>query len=210
MAINDTYFFTAQGTLGGRSYIHTLHFRELVGPISGNPAADLINTWQAACQSAWLGAHPVTYQLVRLTAQRICGSPPLPARVEEGVGLPGLRVAGGTGALLPPWLAVAVNEATGLAGKSRHGRFFLSGGGESDIDGETLVVGASLWINLIQTYVSALSTRFVQQAVPLNWDLVVHSKKLAEVPGTQCNQSSEPVTSLGIVARLTSQRSRRA
>jgi len=33
---------------------------------------------------------------------------------------------------------------------------------------------------------------------------------LADVPGTQCNVSSEPVTGIGMVGRLTSQRSRRA
>lgn len=210
MAVNDTYFFTAQGTLGGRSYVHTLHFRELVGPITGNPSVDLINTWQAACQTQWLAAHPASYTLVRLTAQRICGSPPLPARVEEGVGAVGSRSPVNTGDLLPPWIAVAVNEATGLAGKSRHGRFFMSGGGESDVNGETLTTGGSTWITAIQNYVTALGTRFVQQAVPLNWDLVVHSRTLADIPGTQCTVSSEPVTSLGIVSRLTTQRSRRA
>ena len=209
MAINDTYFFTCQGTYQGRNYVHTLHFRELVGPISGNPAQDLINTWQAACQSAWLGIHPATYTLVRLTAQRICGTKPLPARVEEGVGAVGLRSP--SGELLPAWLAIAVNESTGLAGKRWHGRFFISGGAETDINGETLLPGGSTWLQATTTYVSALSTRFVNQAVPLNWDLVVHSRKEFETnPGAQCTETSTSVTGLGIVSRLTSQRSRRA
>lgn len=209
MAINDTYFFTAQGTLGGRNYIHTLHFRELVGPISGNPAQDLINTWQAACQTTWMGAHPAAYTLVRLTAQRICGSVPLPSRVEEGVGSAGTRAI--TGEALPPWLSIAVNESTGLAGKRWHGRFFLSGGMEGDVVGETLLTGAGIWLTTVNAYITALSTRFVNQAVPLNWELVVHSRKQAdETPGAQCTQTSTPVTAIGVVARLTTQRSRRA
>jgi hypothetical protein len=211
LAINDTYFFTAQGTFAGRVYAHTLHFRELVGPITGNPAQDLINTWQTSCQTAWLAAHPSAYTLVRLTAQRICGSLPLPSRVEEGVGLPGTRTAGVTGDPLPSWLSICCNESTGLAGKSRHGRFFMSGGFEGDINGEALVVGASGWLGVVQAYVTALTTRFVNQAVPLNWELVVHSRQLAEDnPTWQCTQTSEPVTAIGVVARLTTQRSRRA
>ena len=208
MAINDTYFFTAQGLLQGRSYVHTLHFREGASVGAGNQAQNLINAWQGACQSAWLGAHRPNYTLTRLTAQRICGSPPLPSRVEEGVGLVGTR--GTSGDELAGWLSVAVNEATGLAGKSRHGRFFMSGGMEQDVTIENLVGGATGWLVPIQAYVTALSTGFVGVSDPFAWQLVVHSRKLASVPGTQCNQSSEPVISLGVVSRLTTQRSRRA
>jgi hypothetical protein len=208
MAVNDTYFFTAQGLLAGRNYVHTLHFREGLTTPGGNPAQALINEWQAACQTAWLAAHTNAYQLVRLTAQRICGSPPLPSRVEEGVGLVGTRTA--TGDPLAPWLAIAVNEATGLAGKSRHGRFFMSGGYENDVTGENLVTGANQWVTLATAYVTALTTAFVLPADPFDFELVVHSRKLADIPGTQCNVSSEPVTTLGLVSRLTTQRSRRA
>lgn len=208
MAVNDTYFFTAQGTYQGRNYVHTLHFRqgEVVPP--GNPSQALIDAWQTACQSSWLAIHPSGYQLVRLTAQRICGSPPLPSRVEEGVGLPGTRSV--VTQLLPPWLAVAVNESTGLAGKSRHGRFFISGGGEADVNGEQLETGAGTWIAAINAYVAALTAFSVGTIATEDWVLVVHSRKLADIPGTQCNVSSEPVTALGVVARLTTQRSRRA
>lgn len=209
MALNDTYFFTVQGTLGGRNYVHTLHFREILAAVGVNPSQDLIDTWQSACQAAWLAAHPNGYLLVRLTAQRICGTPPLPSRVEEGVGLTGTRSSGTLGEPLAPWLAIAVNEATGLAGRSRHGRFFMSGGGESDVTGETLTTGGTSWLGYIQAYVNALTTEFIA-GPPTAWQLVVHSPKLAKVPGTQCNVSSEPVTALGIVSRLTSQRSRRA
>jgi hypothetical protein len=209
LALNDTYFFTCQGTLSGRNYVHTLHFRELAGPITGNPAQDLINTWQTACQTQWIAAHPPAYTLVRLTAQRICGTLPLPSRVEEGVGAVGVRPIATD--LLPPWLAICVNESTGLAGKRWHGRFFISGGAEADIVGETLNTAANTWLATTTAYVAALSTRFVNQAVPLNWELVTHSRmEQKEHPSFQCTQTSTPVTGLGIVTRLTSQRSRRA
>jgi hypothetical protein len=208
VALNDTYFFTAQGTLGGRNYVHTLHFRELIPSVGINPAQDLIDKWQTACQAAWLGIHPSPYNLVRLTAQRICGSPPLPSRVEEGVGLPGTRAS--SAQALPPWLSIAVNLSTGLAGKSRHGRFFVSGGAEDDVDGENLASGSTAWATRTTTYITALGTRFAPVVPPTDWQLVVHSRKLADVPGTQCNVSSEPVTGIGMVGRLTSQRSRRA
>lgn len=208
MALNDTYFFTCQGLLGGRAYHHTLHFRQGAAPIVGNESQHLINEWQATCQVPWLAAHTGAYTLVRLTAQKICGSLPLPSRVEEGVGVTGTRTA--TGDALAPWLSVCVNEATGLAGKSRHGRFFFSGGHESDVTGEALATGAGTWLTAMTAYVTALTTNFIAPLDPWDWELVVHSRKLADIPGTQCNVSSEPVTILGLVARLTSQRSRRA
>jgi hypothetical protein len=210
VAINDTYFFTCQGTLSGRNYVHTLHFREGATVPLGNPAQDLINTWQTSCQTPWLAIHPAAYTLVRLTAQKVCGALPLPSRVEEGVGAVGTRVTGSSSGVLAPWLCIAVNEATGLAGKSRHGRFFVSGGYEDDIVGETLATGAGSWLATTQLYLTALTTAFVAPADPFKFTLVVHSRTLADVPGTQCQNSSEPVTSLGAVARLTTQRSRRA
>lgn len=209
MALNDTYFLTVQGTLLGQIYVHTLHFREILAPAGVNPAQSLIDRWQAVGQATWLGMHGSNYSLTRVTAQRICGSPPLPARVEEGVGLSGSRSTGTSGDPLAPWLSIAVNEATGLAGRSRHGRFFVSGGYEGDVANETLTPGASFWLQLLTAYVTALNTGFVV-GPPADWQLVVHSRKLAAVPGTQCNQSSEPVISLGVNARLTTQRSRRA
>lgn len=209
MALNDTFFFTVQGTLAGRNIVHTLHFREWGAPIVGNPAQDLINTWQSSCQTPWLAIYPSAYSLVRITAQRICGSLPLPSRVEEGVGAAGTRTASTD--LLAPWLAVAVNESSGLAGKRWHGRFFLSGGIEGDINGETLITSAGFWYQAIVGYVNALTSAFIDPAAPDLWQLVVHSRKEAEEhPTYQCQQTSTPVTSLGIVARLTSQRSRRA
>lgn len=209
MALNDTFFLTVQGMLSGQIYIHTLHFREILAPPALNPAQSLIDKWQSVAQPAWLGAHPAPYTLQRVTAQKICGALPLPARVEEGVNLPGTRSTGISGPLLAPWLAVAVNEATGLAGRSRHGRFFMSGGGENDVDGEAISTGAGTWFAGITAYVAALTTAFVA-GTPADWQLVVHSRKLAEVPGTQCNSSSEPVVALAVGTRLTSQRSRRA
>jgi len=208
MAINDTYFLTVQGTLQGRNYVHTLHFREQTLQVGNSPSQALIDAWQSACQSAWLGIHTNQYSMNRITAQKICGSLPLPSRVEEGASVTGTRSA--TGDQLPVWLSVCVNEATGLAGRSRHGRFFISGGYETDVNQETLVPGAGSWINAINAYVAALATFSITGGAALDWRLVVHSRKLAEQPGTQCNVSSEPVTALGVVGRLTSQRSRRA
>lgn len=209
MALNDTYFLTVQGTLQGQIYIHTLHFREILAPPVVNPAQSLIDRWQAVGQATWLGMHGPSYSLTRVTAQKICGSPPLPSRVEEGVGLPGSRSVGTAGDALAPWLSVAVNESTGLAGRSRHGRFFVSGGHEADVAGETLTTGANFWLQLLTAYTTALNAAFIT-GPPADWQLVVHSRKLAAQAGTQCNVSSEPVTSLGINARLTTQRSRRA
>ena len=210
MALNDTHFFTAQGTLRGQAYVHTLHFREGVSSLGTNAQQQLIDRWQSTCQAPWLAAHGNDYLLVRLTAQKICGSPPLPARTEEGVGLTGTRAPGTAGDPLAPWLAVTVNESTALAGRSRHGRFFISGGYEGDVVQETIATTAGTWGALITSYVNALSTAFITGTPPLDWVQVVHSRKLASVPGTQCDASSTPVTGLGIVLRLTTQRSRRA
>lgn len=209
MALNDTYFLTVQGTLAGQIYIHTLHFREILAPPGLNPSQSLIDRWQTTSQAPWLAAHTAAYTLTRITAQRICGSLPLPARVEEGVGVVGTRSSGTLGDALAPWLSIAVNESTGLAGRSRHGRFFMSGGHEADVQGETLSTGPTTWLGTVTTYVNGLVTSYVT-GPPADWQLVVHSRLLAQGPSTGCTYSSEPVTSLGVNARLTTQRSRRA
>ena len=210
MAINDTHFFTVQGTLRGQAYVHTLHFREGIDSIGTNASQQLIDKWQANCQTPWLALHGGDYTLVRVTAQKICGTPPLPSRTEEGVGATGTRSTLSLGDALAPWLSVAVNESTALAGRSRHGRFFVSGGYENDVNQETLTGGANSWSVLLAAYVNSLTTTFITATPPLDWVQVVHSRKLASVPGTQCDASSTPVTGLGIVLRLTTQRSRRA
>jgi len=184
--------------------------REGVDSLGSNADSQLLSRWQTTCQSAWLGCHSAAYNLTRITAQRICGSLPLPARTELSVGQPGTRNVSVQGDPLAPWLSLAVNESTGLAGRSRHGRFFMSGGYEGDVTGESLVVNVNQWNNLVLAYIAALNGAFVTGTPPLDWVLVVHSKKLAAQPGTQCNQSSTPVTGLSLVARLTTQRSRRA
>lgn len=209
MAVNDTYFFTAQGLWQGRNIVHTLHFRQGDASVTLDPAQELINAWQASSQSAWLAIHPSTYTLVRLTAQRICGSLPLPSRIEEGVGAPGTRVIS-TDALTP-WHAICVNMASGRAGHRWHGRFFVSGGSEGDVSGENFTAGGTAWLGTVSAYVATLTTAFVGDPLTKDWCLVVHSRKHAkENPGLNCQDTSSPVTALSVVTRLTTQRGRRA
>lgn len=210
MAINDTHFFTVQGLLQGQIYVHTLHFREGVASLGTNPDQNLIDRWQTSSQTAWLNLHGPNYTLTRLTSQRICGSPPLPSRTEESVNTAGVRTVTGLGDPLAPWLCVAVNESSGLAGRSRHGRFFISGGYENDVNADSVSSTAGTWGGLVNSYVTTLMNTYVTGTPPLDWVLVVHSRKLALVPGSQCTDSSTPVTALAQTGRLTTQRSRRA
>ena len=208
MAINDTYFFTAIGTLQGQSYIHTLHFREGASATGSPVEQHLINLWQSGCQAPWLAAHGASYTLSTLRAQKVCGSLPLPSAVEESVGAVGTR---SVTLEHPPWLACVVQERTGFAGKSYRGRFYMSGFGEGDVTNETFVAGGLEYIGKVQAYADALDTTFMDKIAPFDWQLVVHSRTLAQaVPPPQCTASSSPVTSLNVVTRLTTLRSRRA
>jgi len=209
VAINDTSFFKVTGQLRGRQYIHTLHFRHLSVPVGGaNPDQVLIDAWQTVAQAAWLQAHTSDYSMQTISAQRICGSPPLPSPTLEASGLTGTR-SPASGDPLSPWLCLRANEGTGLAGRSRHGAFFFSGGWELDVNQDVPDPTAGRWLPLAQSYCTALMTGFGPSGSNSDFRLVVHSRKLASVPGTQCDQASTQVTSLVVTPRLTTNRSRR-
>lgn len=205
MSANDTMELGVFGTLFGQQYLHTIHFRQK--PTSGLGAGNeqqLIDAWQAAAQTAWLALHHNTYTLDRIQAKQVCGAQPLRQAGEEGVGLTGTRTL--TGESLAPWLSITVTEYSDLAGRSRRGRFFISGMGEVDIVGDVFI---STYRTIVEAYNTALMNAFGPTGANNDFRLVVHSRKLA-VPGVQCQDSSRPVDRLVLRNRLTTQRSRRA
>jgi hypothetical protein len=209
MAVNDTIELAVQGVVGGQQHVHTLHFRyqEVSGTESG-----LIAAWKAACLASYRAMFstldtPAT--LIR--AAQVCGTLPLRAPSEDASG-----PAAGTRAItadpLPTWVAQVVSERTALAGRSHRGRFFMGGLYEVDssgTDGNTVPVGNQRAI-LIQTYLDALLGAFqLTSGTNTTYKLVVHSRTLAAIIGTQCQNSSTPVT--GLIRRdlLGSMRSRK-
>lgn len=101
-----------------------------------------------------------------------------------------------------------VRESTASAGRSYRGRFFFPLSAESDISIDALTAAPQA---AIQAYVTTLANAYVGAgATDPHWAMVVHSKKLASVPGTQCQVSSTLVTSLSLQTAITTQRSRRA
>lgn len=209
MAINDTSEFVVYASLNVngaiQTYIHTLHFRSIATPAGGSVEAVLIDRWQAAARTAWLAAHTSSYNMVAIVARQVCGSTPLRAPAFESDTSAGSRAAP-AGDQLAHWLSCVVTEYTDLAGRSRRGRFFLSNLFEADVQGNQILSG---YTTLVSAYNTALLGAFGPSGTDLDFRLVVHSRKLASVPGTQCQDSSRIVTSLTTRTGLTTQRSRR-
>lgn len=205
VATNETAELALVGTREGQTVIVTHHFR-MIAIAADKPLQELIDGWQAGCQAAWLAIPNNSYTLTKIRARHVCGSLPLDATVEELVGSTGTN--GDTTLLTPPWFAGIIRERTASAGRSYRGRIYIPVTSEAQFDKDTL--SATLITNM-QTYATAMQNTFVGAgATNADWALVVHSKKLASVPGTQCQQSSTLVTSLAVQSVLTTQRSRRA
>jgi len=204
-SVNDIYLLRVAGTLSGQVILHTLHFKSAVVGTDQTIQQDLIDSWQATSQTPWRDIYGTQYLLDTVSAQRVCGSLPLPAATIETVNLTGGRVSGITGEIAAPWFAGLVRERTGLAGKSYAGRFFTSGMFEGDFSGENIV---NPYLGLVQTYATSLAS-FLVNGADVDWDLFVYSKKLAGIPGTQCQNAGAGVTSTSVSTRLTTMKSRR-
>lgn len=205
-APNDIYLLQVRGTKGAQDIVHTLHF---LGDLTNDDPTlqqALINAWQASSQAAWLGIAYGDYTLSDITCQRVCGSTPLPSPTVETVNLTGTRGALTAANSAAPWLAMLSREATGFAGKSYRGRFFTPLPADTDCDFQTLTGTVT---TLLQAYLTSLGSYLVGGA-NADWHLFVYSRKLASVPGVQCQNTGALVTSLSYSPYLTSMRSRRS
>lgn len=204
VATNDTAELALVGSKLGQTVIVTHHFRMTeVG--TGRTLQDLIDKWQAAAQTQWLAALRGDYTLDKIRARHVCGSLPLDATTEEAVGSAGTAAVGGD--QVAPWISALVRARTALAGRERRGRFFIPLSDEADFSKDDLQSSA---ITRLQAYVTALQGAFLPGGTQVGfWQMAVHSRKLASIPGTQCQNSSTVVTSLALQTKLTTQRSRR-
>lgn len=204
VATLDTAELVLVGSKLAQDILVTHHFRN-VEALTTHTLQQLIDDWQAAAQASWLAIHQSDYTLTKVVARHVCGSLPLDATVEEAVGSAGTR--GAPAATLAPWMATVVRCRTASAGRSRRGRFYVPVPDEGDVDRDTV---HPTHIARIQTYCTNLAGAFIDPgATSLRWRLVVHSRKLAAVPGAQCQNASTLVTSLAPQSALTTQRSRR-
>lgn len=204
MPIYDTVELSVRGLATTQQHIHTLHFRYT--DILATEAL-LIAAWQGAPQTAYRALFATAASPIQLIhAQQVCGTVPLRAAVEVA---PLVAATAGTRVndpeVSPSFCASLVGVKTALAGRTRQGRFFLGGLYDADYTGNLM---NAPYITLLTNYVNALMTAFVTPVLP-QFQLVVHSRKLAAVPGTQCQDSSTPVTNLLVSNRPTTMRSRK-
>lgn len=195
MATNDTAQLSVKGSVLGQEHVHTLHFRHLV------PGADeflLVDEWQAACKATYRSLFGTpdspTQQYV---ARQVCGAIPLRAPDEETepVGqILGTRTIATDP--LSPFMAAVTSVRTASAGRSRRGRFFIGGIYEGDQAGGNLT---TTYLTAVTAYHTALMAAFGPSGTSGSFKLVVHSRKLAAVPGAQCQDVSTLVT--GLIAR---------
>lgn len=205
MSINDTILLAVNGTVMGQKHVHTLHFRCMkTDPVE----QQLIDRWQATSRTTYRALFDDVDKPIELyRAQQVCGDIPLRAAAEEGEVAPnilGSSAFGGDDG--PSWLAAVVSERTAFAGPSRRGRFYIGGLHEQHIAGNDLV---SAHITRLTAYCTALLGEFGPAATLPDFRLVVHSHKLASVPGTECENSSTLVTALMVRAAVGSMKSRK-
>jgi hypothetical protein len=207
MAVNDTEELSVTSTLAGQDLVNTYHFRCLT-PDTFSPLTYeqvLIDAWQASCYTTYRAMTPTPVQIARISARQVCGSPPLRARIDESVGQAGSYFASGD--VHAPWMAVLVREKTAFAGRSYQGRNFYHIGYEDDVTGVNVNAARR---TAIDAYNTALMAAFGPSGTNPDFRLVVHSHKLASVPGTQCQNSSTQVINLSTSTYLTTMRSRRS
>lgn len=205
MAINDTAQLAVIGTVLGQQHVHTLHFRhEQVG----QSEADIINEWQAGCRTTYRTMFDNTDSPCQLySARQVCGAVPLRAPAEEAEVAPNIVGASDfTSDAAPSWLAAVGSERTALAGRRRRGRFFIGGLYESEISGNNLVANH---LARLQAYIDALMATFGESGTSVLFRLVVHSPTLAAIPGTECQNSSTPVTAIIARSAIGSMKSRK-
>ena len=202
---NDTYELIVQGIVADTQHIHTLHFRQVTPALK---AEDLVTSYMSVANATYRGIFSSgdrPWMIVK--AHPVCGTPPLEAGYEVATSAPndaGTRT--GTFDSAASFVAGLVTLKTGLAGRTRQGRFFL--GGLHDADYARNDVGAG-YVTMLNAYCNALKAAYVTPGTSAAWRLVIHSRKLAAVPGTQCQDSSAPVTTLTVSPYVTTMRSRK-
>jgi hypothetical protein len=207
VAAGDIFRLAINGSSQGQEIVVTHDFRQVVSPSvpSGTPETDLIDAWQAACQSPFILAVPSNYLLSNLTAQQICGATkPYRGKVTEAVNLPGSAAGSAPAA---PWLATLCRESTAFAGRSYAGRFFMPILDEAHFAATAISAGHQ---TLITNYCLALSNAFKISGTNSEWDLVVFSRKLNNGEAGHCTTDATGVVSVAASGILTTMRSRRS
>jgi len=203
-AIGTTWQLSVIGIVAETQHIHTLHFRAKIGTATPQ---NLVNSWTSGPSVQYKAMFSLDDRPIdNVKAIHVCGTLPLDAGAEEtptGANATGSRVAAAEKE--PAFLAAVVREGTALAGRSYRGRFFI--GGLQDVD-VTRNLLTSTYQALVATYNAAIMALYGPSGTNANWQLVVHSRKLAQ-PGVDCLVSSTPVTSLTVNPRVSTQRSRK-
>jgi hypothetical protein len=206
MATNDVAELAVIGTVGGQQHVHTLHFKHLGVSTTED---QLIDQWQAACEAAYKALFTDQDQPIQtMRASQVCGTVPLRAPAEQ---TPASTL--GTRSVLtdpePPFVAELVSERTAFAGRSYRGRFYISGLQEGDKVGSYLTNSGSLRYVLTTAYLTALLGAFGPSGSSLDLRLFVYSRKLASVPGVECQDTGAEVTGFVHPLLLSTMRSRR-
>lgn len=164
-----------EGSLDGQMTINDLYFRSTIGPRSAADVIALNNavaSWYGTdialnLNVAWLGRKTTARGLTNANA----------FQAESSL----LGVDGAvTGEAMPNNVTMAVKFATGLSGRSYHGRNYVPGLSDTIVDGNNIDPD---WAALIVTGYSNLI--FPTAAIPSGWIWVVVSKFANNEPRTE-------------------------
>lgn len=189
MAINDIWKLSVAGTCAGVDHVHTLHYRNATlvtdDPTTGQA---LIDAWQATARTAYRDLFQANDTPVdTITAQKVCGSVPLPAAVIETELAPnrvGAQAAIADSAMAPASAARIITWRTAFSGRRYRGRSYLGGVWDGLTDTPHYITVAAQ--ALMQTYANAAIA-----VGGADWNLFIFSRVLAALGGNCQNFGAE-------------------
>jgi hypothetical protein len=168
MAANDIYRLIATYTMNGITCQNVLHFRSKVNGLdatllANNVATDFQNYFNSCCSS--------NVNLVSLYAQKMNSTTIESYLRNYGQPAPGSQAAG----IAPPTLCIVVTLRTGIYGRSKRGRLYMSGFPASWISAGVLSGFGALTVSNAMTL---FLSKYRVGGSSLNWEFGVYSKKL--------------------------------
>lgn len=191
VAVNDIWRLSIKGTVHGQDHVVTCHFRN-VSDVGTDAAVGqaIIDAWQADARAQYRACFRNEDTPVDLiTAQKVCGSVPLPAAIQETEVAPNRVGSAGSASDLvsaPASTARIITLRTAIAGRRYRGRQYLGGVVDGNTDTPHLLNSGH--VATLQAYGDALVA-----AGGVTYNLFVFSRVLAALGG-QCQDFGADVT----------------
>ena len=202
MAVGDLYRMACRYSVHSQSNVNVLYMKQTrsIGDNKAQDVADVAAPILAQIYGLWLGGGRGNQ--FNLDVQLV-------ARLASDIGIAGVPFDGAgasVGIALPPANAVVVRIRTGLQGRTRRGRFFLGGVGDSLNNAGTLN-GAGL--TKVQQFMTAITTNFMGDDPLVGVTLGVFSRSRYSIISNPFDDYWKQATQLVAPGEIATMRSRK-